>query len=110
MSVVGRCDIPFPFHLCVNVVLREPKILSLEKGKIKYFNLVEHVMGEEKYECVILKIVINVSSNGSSNVNWVCFRGSILGSLYLYLWYSQTISVSKMGGSMLSINGALWWN
>ena len=45
-------------------------------------------MEEEKYECVILKFVINVSSNGSGNVNWVCFRGFVLISLYLYLWYS----------------------
>ena len=85
MSIVGRCAIPFPFHLCLNVVPRDPKILSQKKREKKYFNLVEHVMGEEKYECVILKYVINVSSSGSDNVNWVCFRGSVLGSLYLYL-------------------------
>ena len=95
MSVVGRCAIPFPFHLCVNAVPKEPKILSLEKKKKKYFNLVEHVMGEEKYECVILKFVINVLSNGSGNVNSVCFKGFVLDSLYLYLWYIHTISVSK---------------
>ena len=41
MSVVGRCAIPFPFYLCVNVVPRDPKILSGEKGEKKYFNLVE---------------------------------------------------------------------
>ena len=52
-------------------------------------------MGEENYECVILKCVINILSNGSGNVNWVCFKGSVLGSLYLYLWNSQAISVSK---------------
>ena len=95
MFVVGRCAIPFPFHLCVNVVPREPKILSLEKGQKKYFNLVEHVMGEKKYECIILKFLINVLSNGNVNVKWVCFKRSILGSLYMYLWYSRTIFVSK---------------
>ena len=81
MYVFGRCAIPFPFHLCVNVVPREPKILFREKREKKYFNLVEYVMGEEKYECVILKPLINISSNGSGNVNWVCFRESVLGSL-----------------------------
>ena len=81
MFVVGRCAIPFPIHLCVNVVQKEPKILSWEKGEKKYFNLVEHVMGKKKYECVILKYVINVLNNGSGNVNWVCFRASILDSL-----------------------------
>ena len=96
MSVVGMCAIPFPFHLCVNVVPREPKILSREKGEKKYFNLVEHIMREKKYECVILKSMISVLSNGSGNVNWICFKGFVLGSLYLYLWYSQTISVSKI--------------
>ena len=69
MSVVGRCAIPFPFHLCVNAIPRDLKILSWEKGKKKYFNLVEHVMEEEKYECVILKSVINVLSSGSGNLN-----------------------------------------
>ena len=69
MSVVSRCAIPFPFQLCVDAMPRELKILSLEKGEKKYFNLVEYVMGEEKYECIILKFVINVSSNGSGNVN-----------------------------------------
>ena len=88
MFVVDRCAIPFPFHICVNAVPKEPKILSQEKGGKKYFNLVEHMMGEEKYEYVILKSMINVSSNGSGNVNWVCFRGCVLDSLYLYLWYS----------------------
>ena len=65
-------------------------------------------MSEEKYKCVILKFVIIVSQL-SGSVNWVCFRGSNLSSLYLYLWYSHTISISKfwMGGSMLSISGAL---
>ena len=69
MFVVGRCAIPFPFHLCVNAMPREPKNLSQEKGEKKYFKLVEHVMGEEKNKCVILKSVINISSNGSDNVN-----------------------------------------
>ena len=52
-------------------------------------------MEEEKYECVILKFVINILSNGSGNVNTVCFRGFVLDSLYLYLWYSQIISISN---------------
>ena len=77
MSIVGRCAIPFPFHLYVNVVPTEPKILSLEKGEKKCFNLVENVMGEEKYECIILKFVINILSNGSGNENWLCFRGVV---------------------------------
>ena len=66
-------------------------------------------MEEEKCKCVILKSLINVSSSGSDNVNLICFKGFILGNLYLYLWYSQTISISKfwMGGSMFSISGAL---
>ena len=32
MSLVGRCAIPFPFHLCINVVSRESKILSFKKN------------------------------------------------------------------------------
>ena len=42
-------------------------------------------MGDEKYECIILKSVIIVFSSRSSSVNWVLFRGSVLGHLYLYL-------------------------
>ena len=67
------------------------------------------MIGDEKYECVILKSVIIVSSSGVGSVNWVFFRGFVLDNLYLYLWYNQTIMVSKfwMGGFLFSISGTL---
>ena len=34
---------------------------------------------------MILKFVIIDSSNGDGSVNWICFKGLILDSPYLYL-------------------------
>ena len=44
-------------------------------------------------------------------VQWDDFRGSVLGILYLYLWYSHTISVSNdcVWGSRFSGVVNLFW-
>ena len=33
ISIINRCAISFPIHLCVNAMRREPKILSWGKGE-----------------------------------------------------------------------------
>ena len=88
MSVVGRCIIPLPFHLCVKSLPKEPKILFWEKTEKKCFSVIGQVMDGEKYHCIVLKSVVIVLSGRSGNVNWMYFRGLALGSLYLYLWYN----------------------
>ena len=59
--------------------------MSWGKEEKKCFSLVEQVIGEEKYECIILKFMISVSSNKSGNVNKVCFRG-LFWIIYIYIF------------------------
>ena len=58
-------------------------------------NCVGHVTGDEKYEWLILNVVIRRSNIGVGIVYWARLSGSFFGIRYLYLWYSQTISVSN---------------
>lgn len=51
--VVSRlwvCAYPMPVHLYSKALPRDPKILSREKGEKYFVILVEHVIGDEKYE------------------------------------------------------------
>jgi hypothetical protein len=74
-------------------------------------NCVGHVTGDEKYEWLILNDVIKKSNIGVGIVYWAHLSGSFLGIRYLYLWYSQTISVSNdwVGGSRLCGVFLAWW-
>ena len=68
-----------------------------------------HVTGDEKYEWLILNDVIKKSSIGVGIVYWARLSGSFLEIRYLYLWYSQTISVSNDSGSRLCGVFLAWW-
>ncbi len=57
---------------------------------------VEHVIGEEKYECVILNVVISVSRMLVGMVWCGVFIEPFLLFLCSYLWYNQTTSVSNV--------------
>ena len=59
--------------------------------------------GDEKYEWLILNVVMRKLSMGVGIVYWASFRGSFFGIRYLYLWYNHIISVSNgcVGGSSL---------
>ena len=60
----------------------------------------------------MLNDVIRNSNIGVGIVYWACLSGSFLGIRYLYLWYSQTISISNdwVGGSRLrGIYLARWY-
>jgi len=59
------------------------------------------VTGDEKYEWLILNVVVKKFNMGVGSVYWARLSGSFLGMRYLYLWYSHTISVSNdcVGGS-----------
>jgi hypothetical protein len=62
---------------------------------------VEQVTGEEKYEVVILNIVMIWSKSSIGSVKWDSLSGSVFGIRYLYLLYSHIISISNdwHGGS-----------
>ena len=64
------CTYPILVHLELNVFPRKPTILSHVKGEKNLVSFVEHVIGEEKYECWLLCAVVRVSSsvNGSEMV------------------------------------------
>ena len=49
---------PIPCHLCENALPIDPKILSLGNGEKNFVRWVEHVAGNVKQECVILKDVM----------------------------------------------------
>ena len=80
----------FPIHLCWNVVPIDPKTLSWENVEENCFNLIGHVSGDEKYECVIWKESIMCSRMAFGNVYCESSRGSFLGNMYLYCWYNHT--------------------
>jgi hypothetical protein len=58
-----------------------------------------HVIGEEKYDVVMLKVSISSCRISLGIVYCVCFRGSVFGILYLYLSYSHINSC---------LNDCLW--
>ena len=58
-------------------------------------NWVGHVARDEKYEWLMLNEVIRKSNIGVGIVYWAHLSGSFFGMRYLYIWYSQTISVSN---------------
>ena len=55
--------------------------------------MVGHVTGDEKYECVICNMFMIFSRMASGSVYCASFRGSLLGVLYLYLWFNHAIFV-----------------
>jgi hypothetical protein len=60
-------------------------MMSRENGEQNWVNLVGHVTGDEKYEWVILNVVIRRSSIGVGIVYWARWSGSFFGIRYLYL-------------------------
>ena len=61
------------------------------------------MIGDVKYECVIWKEFIICSRMSFGSVYCESLRGSLLGSLCLYLWYSHTTFFLNdcVGGSRL---------
>ena len=53
---------PIPCHLYWKAVPNHPKILSLMNGEKCSVQCVEHVTGEEKYECEMLNVFVMVLS------------------------------------------------
>ena len=47
---------------------------------------VEHVIGEEKYECEMLNVFVMVSKRFCGRVYCDAFSGSFFGILELYIW------------------------
>ena len=56
-GVVGWAN-PLPFHFVENARPIDPKILSQQNGEKYFWNERGQVIGEEKYECVKLKVSI----------------------------------------------------
>ena len=57
-SFVVGCASPLPDHCVEKTGPSEPKILSLVKGEKKCLMGVGQVIGDEKYECVIVNVVM----------------------------------------------------
>ena len=57
-SFVVGCASPLPDHCVEKAGPSEPKILSLLKGEKKCLRGVGQVIGNEKYECVRLNVVM----------------------------------------------------
>ena len=57
LHVVG-CVNPLSDHFVENASLNDPKFLSLVKGEKKCIIDIGHVIGDEKYEWMRLKMVI----------------------------------------------------
>ena len=94
---------PLLVHLCLNTVPIDPKTLSRENVEENCLSLIGHVTGDEKYECVIWKEFMICSMMSFGSVYCDSLRWSLLGSLYLYLWYNHTIFFSNdcVGGCRL---------
>ena len=54
---------------------------------------------------MILKFVIISTSGGCGSMNWICFKGSILDGLYLYLLYSQKICCASLSMFLITLFG-----
>ena len=57
----------------------DPKILSLVNGEKYYVMCVEHVIGEEKYECEMLNVFVMVSRRFCGRECCDTFNGSFFG-------------------------------
>ena len=68
---------------------------------------VEHVIGDEKYDWETLSVVMIESIMLVGRVCCDFLSGFVLCVLYLYLWYSHIISVSK-GCIRETISWLLW--
>ena len=53
---------PISCHLYWKAVPNDPKILSLMNGEKYFVQCVEHVTGEEKYECEMLNVFVMMLS------------------------------------------------
>ena len=101
-----------PCHLCWNAFPIDPNTTSLGNGEWNCLSVVGHVTGDEKYECVIWNEFMKFSRMAFGSVYCESLRGSFLGVLYLYLWYSHATSVSNgwVGGSRLcGLFSAKWY-
>ena len=57
-SFVFGCASPLPDHFVEKTGSSEPKFLSLLKGEKKYLRDVGQVIGDEKYECVRINVLM----------------------------------------------------
>ena len=76
---------PFPFHLCWNAIPIDPHTLFWGNGEENCWNVVGHVTGDEKYECVMWNELMRCSRMVLRSVYCESLRGTLLGVLYLYL-------------------------
>ena len=74
-----------PCYLCWNALPIDPITTSLENGEWNCLSVVEHVIGDEKYKCVIWKELVRCSRMAFGSVYFEKFSGSVLGVLYLHL-------------------------
>ena len=73
----------------------DPNILSLVNGEKYFVMCVKHIIGEKKYECDMLNFFVMASMRFCGRVYHDVLSEFFFGILELYLWYSQTTSVSN---------------
>ena len=78
------CANSIPSHLYSNAFPSDPNILSRVCGEKYLISFVEHVIGDEKYECSMFHSLEIRSRSSVGNVYCVSFRGSVIGMQYLY--------------------------
>jgi hypothetical protein len=78
-----------------NTFLVDSNTTSLGNGEWNCLSVEEHVTSDEKYECIIWNELVRCSKMVFGSVYCENFRGSFLGVLYLYLWYSHITYVSN---------------
>ena len=103
---------PLPVHLCWNAVRIDPKTLSRKNVEENYLSLIGHATSDEKYECVIWKESLICSMMLFGSVYCESLRGSLLGNLYLYLWYNHTTFFSNdcvRGSRLWCLFNAFWY-
>ena len=102
ISLLGGCAYPIPLHLCRKAVPSDPKILSLVWDEENWVIVVERVIGDEKYDWETLNVVMIESMMLVGRVCCDYLSGFVLWVLYLCLWYSHIISISKVciGGTI----------
>ena len=81
---VWRVCIADSFPFVLESSANDPKTLSLVNGEYNCVICVEHVTGEEKYDCEMLNVCVRESRRCCGKVCWGSFGESFFGFLYLY--------------------------
>ena len=86
-AILSLCEWAYliPFHLYWKAVPSDPKTLCLVNGEYNFIICVEHVIGEEKYECEMLNASVMESRRFCGRMCCDVFSGFFFDFFGLYL-------------------------